>query len=190
MDDTLEVEKSKERAEAALSQVAAGSEAGLRFLYERFGGLVYSLAFKILEDSQEAEEVVQDVFAKAWRLAGGYDSRRSAVKGWLCMIARSACLDRLRHRKRRLDRPINNSVALSHIMDLADPKAGIGTEGDEELAVSLESLRPEYRCSIELAFFKGYSHREIAAAMDIPEGTAKTFLRRGLLKLREVFKSK
>ena len=169
-------------------RAASGSQAALRELYTQFGSLVYSIAFKVLEDSQEAEEATQDVFVKAWKTIGAFDERRCSVRGWLCVMTRSACLDRLRKRKVRPDQIKSKVTAFEPNRDAgaASPVRRLD-DRSERLRELLDGLRPEYRQSIELSYFRGYTNREIAEIMGMPEGTVKSFLRRGLIQLREVF---
>lgn len=172
---------------ALVERAAAGSQSALQELYAEFGALVYSIAYKALEDRHEAEEATQDVFVKAWKTIKTFDPERCSVKGWLCIMARSACIDRLRKRRIRPDQ-IKSKVAefeAGHSA-VSAPVFRVDDQG-ERLRDLLETLRPEYRESIELSYFRGYTNREIAEIMDLPEGTVKSFLRRGLIKLREVF---
>lgn len=170
--------------ERCLAGVAQGSNAALKQLYQRYSGLVFGIALKSLSDRVEAEEVVQDVFVKVWRLAARYKAERSSVKGWICLMARSASIDRLR---RRASRPRLVGVEdLSFFGTTEEPRSS-NADRHEKLAAALGELRDEHRSSLELAFFKGYTQREIAEALGLPEGTVKSFLRRGMIKLRRAF---
>ncbi len=178
--------------ETTLSQVALGSEPALRRLYQEFSALVFSVALKVLGDKREAEEITQDVFAKIWRLASSYDKRKASVKSWIVMMTRSASIDKLRKRARRPDSDSRNTYDVFdyQLQDVYEQKSPAQERAVSILQEKLESLRPEYRACLELAYFKGYSQKEIASAMKVPEGTAKTYLRRGLLRLRQLFNSK
>src|SRR5690606_28395707 len=110
------------------SQAAAGSEAAMREIYARYSGLVHGLALKMLGDERDAEEVTQDTFLKAWRSIGAFDSDRSSIRGWLCIIARSKSLDRLRRRRVRPDQ---------------DRARVVSAHPDAELDTSRERLCPD-----------------------------------------------
>ena len=170
----------------AVARMAAGDQTALGEFYDRHGRAVYSLAFRILRDQRDAEEVVQDVFAQAWRESARYNTRRGSVMAWLMTLTRSRAVDRLRGRRSRPE----NALA-------ADPRAEItdaAALADEQLAWSvradrvraaLDALPVLQRVAIELAFYEGLTHAEIAARLEEPLGTVKTRIRQGLLKLRE-----
>lgn len=180
-------DEAEERALSLAERAASGSHGALRALYDDYSPLVYSIAVKILEDSHEAEEATQDVFVKAWKTIGSFDRRRCTVRGWLCVMARSNCLDRLRKRRIRPDQ-VKSKVSLFETWHGAEPSAAHGgDERSEQLSRLMAGLRPEYRETIELSYFNGYTVKEIAEIKELPEGTVKSFLRRGLMKLREVF---
>ncbi len=191
MGQILEDKDPKLEWEATLSQVANGSEPALRRLYAEFSPLVYTIALRVLNDRREAEEITQDVFTKVWRLASRYDKRKASVKSWIVMMARSASIDKLRKRSRRPDTDNRHTYDVFDypLQDVYDQKSPAFTKAAALVREKLESLRPEYRTCLELAYFKGYSQKEIAAAMNLPEGTAKTYVRRGLQKLRQLFNS-
>jgi RNA polymerase sigma-70 factor (ECF subfamily) len=168
-----------------LSRIAAGHGDALADLYDRYGKLVYSLACRILRDAVEAEDIVQDVFAQAWREASRYDSRRASVTGWLLLLTRTRAIDRLRSRRVR-----GIGVATATPPDVADPS------DDQELAVirgaEADHLRAAYaelpapqRTAIELAYYEGLTHTEIAARLQEPLGTVKTRIRTALHRLRD-----
>lgn len=192
MNELLQENRHELDSEAILAEVASGSEKALRSLYDAFGALVFSIASQVLGDRQEAEEATQDVFTKIWRLARSYDKRKSSVKSWIVMLTRSASIDKLRKRSRRPDADTRRTLDVFDYQSQEPESMRSEATGSATLALkeSLEMLRPEYRASIELAYFKGYSQKEIAAALKMPEGTVKSHLRRGLVKLREVFDSK
>ena len=172
--------------QSAVVRMAAGDQAALAEFYDRHGRAVYSLAFRILRDQRDAEEVVQDVFAQAWRESARYNTRRGSVMAWLMTLTRSRAVDRLRGRRSRPE----NALA-------ADPRAEItdaAALADEQLAWSVRADRVRaaldavpvlQRVAIELAFYEGLTHAEIAARLEEPLGTVKTRIRQGLLKLRE-----
>jgi RNA polymerase sigma-70 factor, ECF subfamily len=172
-----------------LRRMAEGEEAALEILYDRWAERVHTAAFWILQDRDEAEDVVEETFWQAWRSAGQYDAERSSGSTWLMMIARSRALDRLRTQRRRagwIAAPSTTSVLLEEVRahNSAMPDSGEGKR-DSEVAAALVALPPEQRQVIELAFLRGLSHSEIASETDQPLGTIKTRIRLGMQKLRE-----
>lgn len=171
---------------AALGRVAKGDHESLAEIYDRHGRLIYSLALRILRDQGEAEDIVQDVFAQAWRQASRYDGSRATVLGWLLTMTRSRAIDRLRGRRSRPE-PAGTDDLLRDLPDLLVP-------ADEQLAwagqaaqirSALEALSVLQRVAIELAFYEGLTHAEIAERLELPLGTVKTRIRQGLLTLRD-----
>lgn len=171
---------------AAFGRMAEGDAEALGEIYDRHGRLVYSLALRIVRDPSDAEDVVQDVFAQAWRQSRRYDASRGTVLGWLLTLTRSRSIDRLRGRKVRPEGTGDEST-LSAIVDGAAP-------ADEQLAwagraaeirAAVGGLSVLQRIAIELAFFDGLTHAEIAEQLELPLGTVKTRIRQGLLKLRD-----
>jgi RNA polymerase sigma-70 factor (ECF subfamily) len=171
---------------AALERMARGDEDALAELYDRHGRLVYSLALRIVRDQRDAEEIVQEVFAQAWRQSGRYSAGRGSVVGWMLTLTRSRAIDRVRGRRARPE-------AASHETAMADlPDNAMAA--DEQLAsaaraaqvrAALDSLPFLQRTAIELAFYDGLTHAEIADRLEQPLGTVKTRIRQGLLKLRD-----
>jgi RNA polymerase sigma-70 factor (ECF subfamily) len=171
---------------AALERIGRGDQDALGELYDRHARLVYSLALRIVRDQRDAEEVVQEVFSQAWRQSGRYDAARGSVVAWVLTLTRSRAIDRLRGRRARPE--VGADIAA--LVDLADTAPA----ADEQLAsadkatqvrAALESLPFLQRTALELAFYEGLTHTEIADRLDQPVGTVKTRIRQGLLKLRD-----
>jgi len=163
---------------ALLRRIAAGEQRALGELYDAHAGLVHGLAIRILRDAQDAEDVVQEAFVQAWQQAGRYDPARGNVAAWLCTIGRTRALDRLRRRAARREDP-------------GDARAGPAAElphAEETLAVrkALEGLSPDQRRALELAYYEGLTHTEIAARLGEPLGTIKTRIRTAMIRLRQV----
>ncbi len=157
-------------------RLAAGDQAALSEFYDRFAGLVNALALRILRDNADAEDVVQEVFLQAWRQADRFDPRRGTPEAWLCTIARTRALDRLRRRVSRREEPAEAAPAPT---DAPRPV--------EALAVrkALLTLSEDQRRALELAYYEGLTQTEIAARLDEPLGTIKTRIRSAMIRLRE-----
>ncbi len=169
-----------------LQRVAQGDEDALVALYDRYGRLVYSLAYKILQDHQLAEEVTQDVFTNVWRAAASFDPKKSRFTTWLTSIARNRAIDLLRRRRARGltgGRETELNTAITRADERLSPEHHL-----QALAVreALEQLPPAQREVLELAYFGGLTQREIAEHLGIPLGTVKTRVRLGMLKLKEL----
>jgi RNA polymerase sigma-70 factor (ECF subfamily) len=172
---------------AALERIARGDHDGLAALYDRHAKPVYSLALRILQDQGEAEDIVQDVFAQAWRQAGQYDASRGAVAAWLFTLARSRAIDRLRARHARPGRAIDDRQAANVVDPRVPPDLQVLSEEQvRQVRVALDTLPVLQRMAIELAYYEGLTHREIAERLEQPLGTVKTRIRRALGKLRDV----
>jgi RNA polymerase sigma-70 factor (ECF subfamily) len=171
---------------AAFERMARGDHDGLGEIYDRHGRLVYSLALRIVRDQSDAEDIVQEVFSQAWRLAARYDPSRGTVLGWLLTLTRSRSIDRLRGRRSRPE-PTGDDGLLNAIPDSAAPPdvqaawAGQATE----IRAAVDGLTMLQRMAIELAFYEGLTHAEIADRLELPLGTVKTRIRQGLLRLRD-----
>jgi len=174
-----------------VATAARGDEHGLGQLYDRYGAVLYAVAYRIVGQRADAEEVVLEAFAQAWREAPRFEAGRGSVAGWLTMIARSRALDLVRARSRReritataaADRP-EAPPAMSAFR--ADPVGAV--EHDErrrQVRQALDTLSPPQRQAIELAYFEGLSQTEIAERLQEPLGTVKTRVRLGMQKLRE-----
>ena len=173
----------------ALQRMAGKDASAVGALYDRHARAVYSLACRILRDRVEAEDVVQEVFAQAWRQASTYDPRRATPVAWLLMIGRSRAIDRLRSRKGH-----NQSSSLTDALPEIpahdeDPESHvIGADDAGRVRAALEGLVENQRKAIELAYYEGLSQSEIAERLREPLGTVKTRIRTGLLKLREALR--
>jgi RNA polymerase sigma-70 factor (ECF subfamily) len=158
----------------------------LAALYDRYGARVNGLAARILRDTGEAEEVVQEVFLYVWRAASTFDGTRGSVLAWLLVATRSRAIDRLRARRpggRERLRPLEEAP------EAASPEnVEVGAEGRQWEAIcraAIAELPEDQRRALELAYFEGLTQQEIAERTDSPLGTVKTRVRLGLMKLRE-----
>jgi RNA polymerase sigma-70 factor (ECF subfamily) len=174
--------------------MAGGDESALGELYDLWSQRVHTLAFWILKDADDAEDVVEETFWQIWRTADRYQGGRSAGSTWIMMIARSRALDRLRARKRRADwtaAPATVSALQDQFDDGSPEQPGSRVEGQQQaqLATALADLPPEQRTALELAYFEGLSHGEIAEQTAQPLGTVKTRIRLAMQKLRQGLES-
>ena len=168
--------------------VAEGDEQALASLYDATSRTVYGLLLRILSDPSSAEEVLLDVYTQVWRQARSYSAERGKPLAWLTTIARSRAIDRVRRGRQEQQHtlPLDEAVRAAGGESVEE-----GVRAGEVRAVvrkALDSLAPEQREVIELAYYGGMSHSEIAAARGLPLGTVKTRTRLGLMRLREMLK--
>jgi RNA polymerase sigma-70 factor, ECF subfamily len=190
-DDSLSVpadttEKLPQLDSSLIQQVVNQNRAALSVLYDRYARVVYSVAYRSLNSVEESEEVVMDVFAKIWTTAASYDSTKARVDTWIFMMTRSRVLDRLRSKQRR-------GKVTTAITVFDTPTTTNDTSLDLEIAerrqvvlTALASLPAEQRQVLELAYYQGWSQREIAEHTGTALGTVKTRIRLGLEKLRSI----
>ena len=173
---------------ALVRAVAEGSADALGRLYDRHAGAVYGLAKRILARPEDAEEVVQDVFAQLWRDAPKYDANRASVTGWIMVLTRTRAIDRLRARRARPDQENLQNVALPSLVAAGDDPehAAISVEAAQKIRLAFGALPETLRTLIELAYFQGLTHSEIAGQTGVPLGTVKTRLRTAVASLRLV----
>ena len=166
------------------SRLAAGDQEALSELYDRYGTLAYSVSVRVLGDPGRAEDVVQDVFLKLWNSAANFDSGRGSLRTWLITAVRNRSIDYLRGRgaHERQEREIPATV-MDHGTG-SDPWREVSL-GLERAAVkeAMDSLPSEQRQAVELAYFSGYSHREISELIQVPLSTVKGRMRLAMEKI-------
>ncbi len=171
------------RDEAALiTRMRAGDENAMADLYDRYSGIVYGVALRVLGNTTAAEDVLQEVFLQLWRKPQTFDAGRGRLAPWLAVIARNRAIDLLRKLPLEEDideLPISTGVNLE---DAASQRLAL-----EKVRGVLAQLPPEQRKALEMAFFEGLTHTEIAGKTGEPLGTVKTRIRSGLLALRKAF---
>ncbi len=176
-----------EAEEALIAAVAAGDDAAMARLYDRFAPLVTALAVRMLRDRAAADELVEDVFVEIWRRSSQYDGGRSRLATWIATIARSRGIDRIRTRQRQgrvgaADDTSPNAVAAP----AADPAVRVlADEQRVRISRALRTLAPEQREALELAYFNGLTQVQVAERLSRPLGTVKTHMRLGLIRLRD-----
>ena len=172
-----------------MQRIARGDAAALAALYDRHAALVQAMCLRIVRDRGEAEDLLIDVFWEIWQRGQRYDANRGAPVTYLLTIARSRSLDRLRSSEHRAA-ALNDQTAPAAKEDErgggADPAAGLlESENRDRVRKALASLEAVQREAIELSFYDGLSHSQIAAKLDKPLGTVKTHIRQGLIRLRD-----
>lgn len=165
-----------------VQRVRARDETALSELYQRFGGLVYSIALRVVDDRNLAEEIMQDTFLRCWNRVDSFDAHRGQLTTWLASIARHRAIDLLRSSQ--------HQSRLREGLELQPERVPTDDPAEQAqmrqlIAGALDALTPEQRQVIELAYFGGLSQREIAHVLGIPLGTVKSRTRMALDRLRE-----
>ena len=165
-----------------VSAIRSGDEQAMAQLYERYSAVVYSVALRVLGDTGVAEDILQEVFMRLWRSPDTFDATRGSLPGWLAVITRNRAIDSLR--KRRPEADIADVVVSIEpdIVGAADSSRAL-----EKIRGALGGMPLPQRAALEMAFFEGLSHTEIAEKTGEPLGTVKTRIRAGLLTLRKAF---
>jgi RNA polymerase sigma-70 factor (ECF subfamily) len=166
-----------------MSQVASGAPGAVEELYDRFGGLVFRIARQMLPTAAESEDAVQEVFLKLWKTAERFDPERAKLVTWVILISKRHVIDRLR---RKSSRPKTVSAPEEAIPGkMASPTPMERDESGYQLKRVVATLPELQRVVIEKAYFGGFTLREISVQMDLPLGTVKSALSRGLGRLRD-----
>jgi RNA polymerase sigma-70 factor (ECF subfamily) len=162
-------------------------QGALSILYERYGTLVYSLSLRVLQHSGLAEEVTQDVFMEVWRHPQSWNPAKGRLSSWMLTIARYSAIDQLRKDSRL---PDSNSRDIDTTPSLFSDADNVGDplwQDGQQLRTLIKRLPPEQAEVIELAFWQGFTHTELAETLNLPLGTIKTRVRLGLQKLRSLW---
>lgn len=162
----------------------SGDQSAMAELYDRYSSVVYAVALRVLGDTGAAEDVLQEVFLQLWRNPGAFDAARGSLGAWLAVIARNRAIDSLR--KRRPETEIDD-VIVSVAPDLASDADR--SRAAQKIRVMLGEMPTAQRSALELAYFEGMSHSEIATKTGEPLGTIKTRIRAGLTALRKAFQT-
>lgn len=163
----------------------AGDRNAVAVLYDRYGSAVYGLAYRITGDATMAEDAVQDAFVSVWLQAGRFDPGRGQVRSWLLTIVHHKAIDAVRRRSGRAERALPEGPE-QFVASHGDPVA-LAEWSMEATAVreAMQRIPDDQRRTIEMAYFQGLTHVEIAQVMDVPPGTVKSRLRIGLEKMRD-----
>jgi RNA polymerase sigma-70 factor (ECF subfamily) len=178
-----------------IARAARGEARALEVLYDRYAGVVFSFALRIVTERQLAEEILQEAFFRAWQQGGSFSAGRGSFITWLLSITHNLAIDEIRRRRRRPQKA--ESEEPEQILDsVADTGAGADVEGEvwlgalrDTIGHALAELPPAQREALEMAYFRGMTQREIAEALGEPLGTIKTRMRLGLQKLRDALGS-
>lgn len=165
---------------ALVAAIRSGDEQAMAQLYDRYSGVVYSVALRVLGDTGAAEDILQDIFMQLWRNPDAFDASRGSLPAWLAVIARNRAIDSLR--KRRPEEEISDLVVS------VEPDLARGAEWSrvlDKIRGVLGSMPGPQRSALEMSFFEGLTHSEIAEKTGEPLGTIKTRIRAGLLLLRK-----
>lgn len=172
-----------------LKLIAHEDKEALGQLYDRYGGLVFSIAIKSVGHQETAEEITQDVFLRVWQNARSYQVQKGKVSTWIARITRNRAIDMIRRYKIRPESQSVNWETAPH----PEPRSANNVESKVEISArrdqvitAVDSLPKEQKESLALAFFWGYTHQEIADYLDLPLGTVKTRIRLAMQKLRRL----
>jgi RNA polymerase sigma-70 factor, ECF subfamily len=167
--------------QALVAAIRSADQGAMAALYDRYSSIVYAVALRVLQDTGAAEDVLQDIFMQLWRNPGAFDASRGNMAAWLAVISRHRAIDALRRRRPETD---IDDVIVSVETDMA-------SEADRSRAMdkvrgAMETMPSPQRSALEMAYFEGLTHTEIAEKTGEPLGTIKTRIRAGLLSLRKV----
>lgn len=167
-----------------LARINTGDERAMSSLYERYSRVVYSVALRVLNDPSSAEDILQEIFMQIWRNPDGFSAARGSLGGWLAVVSRNRSIDALR--RRRPAASLDDVILASGFNLAAEAERNTMMERARGVIAKLPS---EQRKTLEMAFFDGLTHSEIAEMTGDPLGTVKTRIRSALLTLRKAFQS-
>lgn len=162
----------------------SGDQSALAELYDRYSPIVYAVALRVLGDTGAAEDVLQEIFLQLWRNPGAFDAARGSLGSWLAVIARNLAIDALRRRRPETD---IEDIIVSVAPDLA--AQADRSRAAQKVRDVLGTMPAPQRSALEMAYFEGMSHSEIAVKTGEPLGTIKTRIRTGLISLRKAFQT-
>jgi RNA polymerase sigma-70 factor (ECF subfamily) len=169
-----------------IRQMAQKNGAALDSFYERYKRTAFALIYRIVGNREDAEDVLVDVFWQAWQQAGRYDPSRGKPLGWLLTIARTRAIDSVRSHGSRRTEDLENRPEQAAPAPSADPFVQADTR--EAVVEALRTLPEQQRVPLEMAYYQGMSHTEIATALNQPLGTVKDRIRNGMMHLRKRLK--
>jgi RNA polymerase sigma-70 factor, ECF subfamily len=171
-----------------LRRAGQGDQRAFAELYDELAGLVHGVVVKVVRDPSQSDEVTQEVFVELWRLAARYDEHRGSVRSWAATVAHRRAIDRVRSEQSardRVEREISNvSIEHDEVADEVIDEMSVSID-QARVRRALDRLTPLQRQAIELAYFGGHTYREVAVLLDLAEGTVKTRIRDGMIRLRD-----
>jgi RNA polymerase sigma-70 factor (ECF subfamily) len=176
----------EQRWRGHLERIKGRDPAALQHLYDETSRVLYSLAYRVLNDREDAEEVILDVYQQVWNSADRFDATRGTVLSWLAVVTRNRAIDRVRQSNVRRTRELSSEEPVDALDTRPAPEAQSILEQQRRLVrQAMGTLAKEQREAIELAFYSGMSHSEVADALGEPLGTVKTRIRVGMQRLRK-----
>jgi RNA polymerase sigma-70 factor (ECF subfamily) len=178
-----------------LLRVQRRDQTALSELYDRYSSLVYTIVLRVVKATDEAEDLVQEVFMQIWNKAASFSQDKGSVYTWIVTIAKRKAIDRLRskdiiHKGESLSEE-EQYIEIPDAAYMTNPlHAAMSAEYERIIRKGLDELSVEQRTAIELSYFDGYTQEQIAQRLNIPLGTVKTRQRQGLIKLRDILKSR
>lgn len=171
-----------------MERIARGDERALSDLYDRYSRLVFSIAYGVVQNRETAEEVTLDIFVRVWEKAEIYDPHQARLSTWLGSMTRNRAIDQLRRAKVRLQHTAEWPDAGEELVAGGElPEAMAQLRSDQaRVRTAIASLPADQRQALALAYFSGYSHAQIAQALDLPLGTVKGRIRAAMQKLRSL----
>jgi RNA polymerase sigma-70 factor (ECF subfamily) len=185
--EPIDTDREARRADdaALLARIVARDERAVEELYERYSRQLYSLAYQVTKADRFAQDVVQEVFVAVWKDAARFDASRGAFAPWLFSLARHKAIDLVRREANVRKHTADVDLAFREAADDVDHEAWLNLRRDR-VHEAIGQLTETQRVALELAFFSGLTHVEVAERLGIPLGTAKTRIRSALLRLRDV----
>lgn len=169
--------------EACIARVAVGDEGAFMSLYDQLAAPIFGVVWRVLRDPSQAEEVAQETFLEIWRLAPRFEPTRASVRTWAIMIAHRRAVDRVRSEQAHRDRHLRAAVR-REVGSLGPDDIAVDLEDRQRVLNALAQLSTAQREALELAYYDGLTHIQIADRLDVPLGTVKTRIRDGLIRLR------
>jgi RNA polymerase sigma-70 factor (ECF subfamily) len=162
-----------------------GDEAAFAELYDATAARAFGLAVRVVRDPAQAEEVAQEAFLEIWRTAGRFDAKKGSAVSWILTIVHRKAVDRVRSAEASSRRDTTYQQQSTDTEHDSTAEAAQASMEARRVRQAMQSLTEVQREALELAYFKGYTHTEVAAMLDLPVGTAKTRIRDGLIRLRD-----
>jgi RNA polymerase sigma-70 factor, ECF subfamily len=182
--DTLLSTSQFDSVQTILQRIGSGDQNAVQECLKSYGGLVWSIARRMLRNQEDAEDAVQEIFLDVWKNAARFDPSQASETTYIAMIARRRLIDRIRHVQRRISADSLDDI-LAEPSVRTDHTVQTNVEA-REAAKAMDQLRPEQQQVLQLSIVHGLSHQEISEATGMPLGTVKTHARRGLIQIREL----